>query len=66
MSDPIRIDNIQPGDYVRLKHLTGCKFRVGEVDRFNESLLLFWENGEEAGNYNIDEVVWFNATERFI
>jgi hypothetical protein len=66
MSDPIHINNIQPGDYVRLEQLPGCKLRVGEVDRFNESLILFWETGKEAGTHNIKEVAWFWATDRII
>ena len=66
MTDPIHINNIQPGDYVRLQNLPSAKLKVAEVDRFNESLLLFWETGKEAGTYNIKKVIWFWATDRII
>jgi hypothetical protein len=66
LSKSININDLQPGDYVALGHMPGCKLRVGELDKFNKSLLLFWENGKEAGNFNVNEVVAFWATDRFI
>lgn len=70
MSDVIHINNIQPGDYVRLSHSPGCKMRVSEVDKWTEHLTVRWASGlgsgKLAGSFHIGEVVWFCATDRFI
>lgn len=70
LSDPIHIKNIQPGDYVKLRHIPGCKMRVAEVDKLTEYLTVRWAKGlgseKIAGSFHISEVVWFWATDRFI